>query len=470
MITILRKSKITYELLETPGRDRIVGSYLILLDSTTNRKLLLQIIDVNYLSIPGEVEEIIRISKREDSYQVFEEDENLKKILDELMDSRILTCKVRAALSLSDETIDFQWAPSRLKSRIYEPSVEELNELITSRYAIPVKISDGLQVDLNALDGGLTLIVGKKGSGKSNLSKMLVTRLMEHGGRCIVFDINGEYEPAAMKSRFLVLKPGGNMFLSISNLGKELFIVLMETIMGLPPSSIWELRRILDSLENRGMLSLKNLWNEVVCGRFNDLVKEALIRRITVLMESGLFSDSAATDLDRVLKEGSNRVLVINLKGLPKSFRQLIVETILNKIVRMLEAGDIRPLFLFAEEAQSYLDEKTWEDYITRMRHIGLSIVFITNEPDSLMSFVYRQADNCFIFNLVNENDLNYISRMSKIDAESLISLVPTLPVGRCIAFGNITGNIPVILSVSRENVFGTGETRRVFLEAVSRS
>jgi hypothetical protein len=470
LITILRKSKITYELLETPGRDRIVGSYLILLDSTTNRKLLLQIIDVNYLSIPGEVEEIIRISKREDSYQVFDEDENLKKILDELMDSRILTCKVRAAFSLSDETIDFQWAPSRLKSRIYEPSVEELNELITSRYAIPVKISDGLQVDLNALDGGLTLIVGKKGSGKSNLSKMLVTRIMEHGGRCIVFDINGEYEPAAMKSRFLVLKPGGNMFLSISNLGKELFIVLMETIMGLPPSSIWELRRILDSLENRGMLNLNNLWNEVVCGRFNDLVKEALVRRITVLRESGLFSDSAATDLDGILKEGSNRVLVINLKGLPKSFRQLIVETMLNKIVRMLEAGEIRPLFLFAEEAQSYLDEKTWEDYITRMRHIGLSVVFITNEPDSLMSFVYRQADNCFIFNLVNENDLNYISRMSKIDAESLISLVPTLPVGRCIAFGNITGNIPAILNISRENVFGTGETRRVLLEAVSRS
>lgn len=470
MITILRKSKITYELLETPGRDRIVGSYLILLDSTTNRKLLLQIIDVNYLSIPGEVEEIIRISKREDSYQVFEEDESLKKILDELMDSRILTCKVRAAFSLNDETIDFQWAPSRLKSRIYEPSVEELNELITSRYAIPVKISDDLQVDLNALDGGLTLIVGKKGSGKSNLSKILVTKLMEYGGRCIVFDINGEYEPVSMKNRFLVLKPGRNMFLSIPSLGKELFIVLMETIMGLPPSSIWELRRILDSLENRGMLSLKNLWNEVVCGRFNDLVKEALTRRITVLRESGLFSESDETDLDGILKEDSNRILVINLKGLPKSFRQLIVETMLNKIVRMLEAGEIRPLFLFAEEAQSYLDEKTWEDYITRMRHIGLSVVFITNEPDSLMSFVYRQADNCFIFNLVNENDLNYISKMSKMDAESLISLVPTLPVGRCIAFGNITGNIPTILSISRENVFGTGETRRVLLEAVSRS
>ncbi|MEM3648547.1 MAG: hypothetical protein QW506_05215, partial [Thermoproteota archaeon] len=120
-------------------------------------------------------------------------------------------------------------------------------------------------------------------------------------------------------------------------------------------------------------------------------------------------------------------------------------------------------------EAQSYLDEKAWEDYITRMRHIGLSVVFITNEPDSLMSFVYRQADNCFIFNLVNENDLNYISKMSKIDAESLISLIPTLPIGKCLAFGNVTGNIPVMLNIRRENVFGTGETRKVLL-AVPRS
>jgi len=469
LITILRKNRVTYELLETPGRDRIVGGYLILLDSITRRKLLLQIIDVNYLSIPGEIEEIIRISKREESYQVFEEDENLRKILDELMDSRILTCKVRAAFSLGDETIDFQWAPSRLKSRIYEPSTEELNELITSKYAIPVKISDDVEVDLNALDGGLTLIIGKKGSGKSNLSKTLIARILEHGGRCIVFDINGEYEPVAMKNRFLVLKPGENMFLSIPGLGKELFITLMETIMGLPPSSVWELRRILDSLENRNMLSLKNLWNEIVCGRINDLVKEALVRRITVLRESGFFRDSGSTDLDEILKEVSDRALVINLKGLPKSFRQLTVETVLNKTVRMLENCEIKPLFLFAEEAQSYLDEKTWEDYITRMRHIGLSVVFITNEPDSLMSFVYRQADNCFIFNLVNENDLNYISKMSKIDAESLISLVPTLPTGKCLAFGNITGNIPVMLNIRRENIFGTGETRKVLLEAFPR-
>lgn len=334
---------------------------------------------------------------------------------------------------------------------------------------MPVKISENAEIDLSALDGGLTLIVGRKGSGKSNLSKTLVVRIIEHGGRCLVFDINGEYEPAAMRSKFLVLKPGENMFLSIAGLGKELFINLMETIMGLPPSSVWELRRILDSLEGRGLLSLKNLWNEVFFGRFNDLVKEALIRRLTVLKESGLFSDEA-TDLDKLLREVSDKAIVINLRGLPRHFRQLIVETVLNKVVKMLEDGEIKPLFLFAEEAQSYLDEKTWEDYITRMRHIGLSVVFITNEPDSLMKFVYRQADNCFIFSLMNENDLSYISKMSKIDAESLMSLVPTLPVGKCLAFGNVTNNIPMVLSVEKENVFRTGGTRKVLLEAVSRN
>ncbi|MEM2487593.1 MAG: hypothetical protein QXR44_03260, partial [Thermoproteota archaeon] len=287
--------------------------------------------------------------------------------------------------------------------------------------------------------------------------------------RCLVFDINGEYEPATMRGKFLVLKPGENMFLSIAGLGKELFITLMETIMGLPPSSVWELRRILDSLESRGLLSLKNLWNEVFFGRFNDLVKEALARRLTVLKESGLFSDEA-TDLDKLLREVSDKAIVINLRGLPKHFRQLIVETVLNKVVKMLEDGEIKPLFLFAEEAQSYLDEKTWEDYITRMRHIGLSVVFITNEPDSLMRFVYRQADNCFIFSLMNENDLSYISKMSKIDAESLMSLVPILPVGKCLAFGNVTNNIPMVLSVEKENVFRTGGTRKVLLEAVSRN
>ncbi|MGQ9479116.1 MAG: ATP-binding protein [Thermoproteota archaeon] len=470
MITILRKSGVTYELLETPGRDRIVGSYLIVLDSAAGRKLLLQIIDVNYLSVPGEIEEIIRISKREESYQVFEEDEHLRKILDELMDSRILTCKVRAAFSMDDDVIDFQWTPSRLKSRIYEPTIDELSLLIRKKYSIPVKIGEELQIDLGAFDGGLTLIIGKKGSGKSNLSKMLVTRIAEHGGRCLVFDVNGEYEPISQTRSFLVLKPGVNMLLSISSLGKELFLVLMETLMGLPPSSTWELRRILDSLEARNALTLRNLWNEVVTGRFNDLVKEAIVRRLTVLLESGLFKDTGSTDFERLFSDSSKKIIVIKLKGLPRVFRQLIVETVLNKIVKMLESGLIQPLFLFAEEAQTYLDEKAWEDYITRMRHIGFSVMFITNEPDSLMGFVYRQADNCFIFNLTNENDLNYISKMSKMDAESLMRLVPTLPVGRCIAFGNVTGNIPVLLSLQKESVFGTGGTRRVLLEATPRA
>jgi len=384
------------------------------------------------------------------------------------LDSRVLICKVRAAFSLEDENIDFQWTPSRIRSRIYEPCDEELRELIASKFVMPVKIGSNAEIDLSALDGGLTLIVGRKGSGKSNLSKMLVAKIIEQGGRCLVFDINGEYEPSIMKGRFLVLKPGENLFLSISGLGKELFITMMETIMGLPSSSVWELRRILDSLESKNSLTLKNLWNEVFFGRFNDLVKEAIIRRLTVIRESGLFSDEAA-DFDSFLNQ-PNKAIVINLRGLQKHFRQLIVETVLNKTVKMLEEGKIEPLFLFAEEAQSYLDEKAWEDYITRMRHIGLSVVFITNEPDSLMKFVYRQADNCFIFSLMNENDLNYISKMSKIDAESLMSLVPTLPVGKCLAFGNITNNIPMVLSIERENVFRTGGTRKVLLEAVSKS
>ena len=49
------------------------------------------------------------------------------------------------------------------------------------------------------LDGKLNIITGKKESGKSHLSKMLVKTLVQHGACVIVFDLNNEYRGIGCK-------------------------------------------------------------------------------------------------------------------------------------------------------------------------------------------------------------------------------------------------------------------------------
>src|SRR5207302_3383509 len=52
---------------------------------------------------------------------------------------------------------------------------------------------DPVQIDAGGLDGGLNIITGRKGTGKSHLAKLLLLSMAGLGAPCIVLDVNGEY-------------------------------------------------------------------------------------------------------------------------------------------------------------------------------------------------------------------------------------------------------------------------------------
>ncbi|NIW09299.1 MAG: DUF87 domain-containing protein, partial [Gammaproteobacteria bacterium] len=49
------------------------------------------------------------------------------------------------------------------------------------------------KVDATALDGKLNIVTGKKETGKSHFSKLLVLSLIDYGAPVVVLDLNGEY-------------------------------------------------------------------------------------------------------------------------------------------------------------------------------------------------------------------------------------------------------------------------------------
>ena len=161
------------------------------------------------------------------------------------------------------------------------------------------------------------------------------------------------------------------------------------------------------------------------------------------------------------MKKGG--VLVFNLRELPSSFRKIVVEFMLSKLCRLLEQWVMRAVFLFAEEAHLYLRETYWEDIVTRMRHLGIFATFITNQPNSIDESIYRQADNIFLFNFTNENDLAAVSKATTIDAETINVLAKELPPQHCLAMGKIVDDFPLILKINPLDVKTMGHTRLFF-------
>ncbi|MBO3804232.1 MAG: ATP-binding protein, partial [Candidatus Brockarchaeota archaeon] len=148
---------------------------------------------------------------------------------------------------------------------------------------------------------------------------------------------------------------------------------------------------------------------------------------------------------------------------LPNVFKGLVVELILKKVKSLLESQKLPAVFLFAEEAHIYQQHTFWEDIVTRMRHLGIFSIFVTNEPNSLSETIYRQADNIFLFNFTNENDLAFVSKASTVDAQTVISLVKSLPTHHCLSFGRMTLDLPVVVKVEEEKYFKPAETRFFF-------
>ena len=164
----------------------------------------------------------------------------------------------------------------------------------------------------------------------------------------------------------------------------------------------------------------------------------------------------------------SGGALVINLSKTAPMFRKIIVEFVLRKLSYLLERWVLRAVFLFAEEAHLYLRETYWEDVVTRMRHLGLFATFVTNQPDSIDHGIYRQADNIFLFNFTNENDLSIVSRATMVDVDTINIIAKELSPRHCLILGKVVKGFPLIVKVNPLQVKTMGETRLFFTNLIN--
>ncbi len=484
MMQLYRLDGNSLDIISCPPENLCKGDYILVEDVAADAALVAQVVNTGYANVPGILEDLIRetgTGKLEgQDFDLL----NVKSFVDMIRDAKVFTCKVRRALVRGELSDDISWSPSRSTSRIRRVEEDELLKLIGIGGARSIALGalkgeTEVTMPLSAVDGRLNIITGKKGTGKSHLSKLLVLNLISQGGICAVFDINGEYinlghpvdGKAPRDDRILVLSPGENFKVTLKYMGLGTLLSIVSSVLDLPANSAWEVRRIWNMLKESNALTMKKL-GEAINAVTNGYVRDALLRRYESLMGSGLFTDNAdeastlETWFERVKSGGA---VIVNLHGLPAALRKIVVEFMLNKLCDLLENWFMRGVFLFAEEAHLYLRETYWEDIVTRMRHLGIFPTFVTNQPDSISDTIYRQADNVFLFNFTNENDLAAVSKATMADVQTINTIVKELPPHHCLALGKVVSDFPIIMTVKKLKTKAMGETRLFFVDAANK-
>ena len=452
-------------------------------DNDVGKTLIVQVIDVQFAAVPGVLEELLRTLP--DGGELIQGEDidplEIAPHITYIQDASLLVCKIRATLENDAISPSSSWLPSRSQSTIRKLSVSTLMKLSKIEGKLPIilggtKDSSLLTIDASDLDGTLNIITGKKGCGKSHLSKLLMASLVSFKATVVIFDLNGEYGSIGMTNdgkrnmyydKVCALTPSQNFKVAIEQLPLNVVLGILVNALHLPGTSAREFKHIWKGLKDRGALTLADLGEAIRNSNCNQHVRDALASRFYSLVNSGFFTDNKAEATlleDSLLKaKDQGGAIVINLKNTGNIDRQIIVEYVLGKLVDSLQSWKLKAVFLFAEEAHLYLRETYWDDIVTRMRHFGIFTTFITNQPDTIQDTIYRQADNIFLFNFTNEHDLDVVSRAARVDAETVRSIARDLPPHHCLTLGRVVRDFPMVTRVRTLDLKTMGETRLFF-------
>jgi hypothetical protein len=482
-VRIYKKEGNTIEILCFPSENVEKGDYLLIEDSKANRGLVTQVVDVQFANVPGILEELLRDSTAEDNVHGENFDPlEVSSHINYIQDAWVLVCKIRGAVQNGKLLVNPSWLPSRYQSKIKRLPVTSLLSFAKINEDLPIDVGETkeasvLAIDARALDGKLNIVTGKKETGKSHLSKLLVLGLVNYGATVVVLDLNGEYINLGFSSKgeknehydkVHVLTPGANLKVSLAQMDLKVILNILVHALGLPGTSTREFRRIWRFLQQREAFTLQELGEAIRNWKCNQHVRDALFSRYYSLLNSGFFTDNLAeaTSFEELFEKiRGGGALVLNLRDVSSVDRQIVVEYVLGKLVELLTQWKVRAVFLFAEEAHLYLRETYWDDIVTRMRHFGVFTTFVTNQPDTIRENIYRQADNIFLFNFTNERDLETVSRASRVDSETVKSIARDLPPHQCLVLGKAVKDFPMVAKVKALDVQTMGQTRLFFID-----
>ena len=481
---ILTKAGDEIILIYHPSEQIEVGENLILIEESSQRGLLVQVIEENLVDLPGILEDIVRREAIASRAEVTERTPSeIEKIMLDIRNMKAARTKIRKEIRNGEILPWTGWTPSRevqIKPLPDEELAEKLGIGIDYTLEIGETIYNRKPLKVSGFDfQGINVIVGKKGTGKSHLAKTILLGLIDNGARSIVFDINDEYsalryletgEKSEYYDKIITLEPNPPvdseykpLKFTLDYIGLEVIYTILTQVLNLPEASAYSFRENWDNIKEVEDLDPDLVESKLLDARVSRREIEAIRKRVEQIRNTGVITpdpqeETKIEELLESIKEGG--AIIINLKAKSVVTQQIVVQTIITKIQEILEKPDSTPIFLFAEEAHLYLQRTIWTDIVTRMRHLGAFQFYMTNTPTSLDELIIRQTDNIFIFNLTNRSDLNHLLPATKIDEETIFSITKALPPRTFLAIGQATGEYPFIAQTKPLKQKTAGKTK----------
>jgi len=481
-VHFLRKIGDEVLIVYNPRKEHIeVGENLRIFDTKINRGIIVQVIDLSLIDLAGILEDIVRLESIGNVKIEEYKPPQIEPYLLDVKNMKVCRGKIIKEIVMEKTKEKFVpwtgWIPDR-SVKINPVNDAVIMKRLKLKGSYPIKIGKTVysKADcfINAYNlQGINIIVGKKGAGKSHIGKVLLLGLINNGAKAIVFDINDEYKglrftkenkKSEYYDRIIPLNPGKNMRFTWDYVGLDVIYETLTTVMNLPDASAYTLRNIwIDIKKEEETIRYSSIIEKLE--DYNPKVSEAILRRLDQIRGTKLLTESpkkaiSLEDELRKLKNGG--AIVVNLKAKSIVEMAITVQTTLSKLRSLLESGE-PPLWIFAEEAHLYLNTTTWEDIVTRMRHLGAYQIYLTNSPTMIPETIIRQADNLFLFHLSTNYDLKYIAPASKLDSSTIIPIANALPPRRCLVIGTATKDFPLIIDTIAISEQTAGETRLFF-------
>lgn len=370
-----------------------------------------------------------------------------------------------------------------------------------------------IKFPVHSLVSRRSFIFARAGFGKSNLNKLLFSKLYEHtptvlkrGGKevpvgTIIFDRDGEYfwpddkgrpglcDVPALKDKVVVFTSrkgpsafynsfiGGGIKLDIRRLnpGDVIAIALgperqeqqnVRKLRGLDQRK-WE--RLVDLIDQGGNQASLDDISSILGLETRQQEIEALAARANMTTIVRMLHDKSSQFMDMLifaLSEG--KLCIVDVSQMRGAQALILSGLILRRIFdrnqeefTKAEAKTI-PTIAVVEEAQSVLSERATaaEPYITWVkegRKYDLGALLITQQPGSIPVDILSQGDNWFIFHLLSSTDLMNVQRANAHFSEDILSVLLNEPIpGQGVFWSSVGGKpYPVSLRVlSFEHIY----------------
>ncbi|MBF6614891.1 MAG: DUF87 domain-containing protein [Chloroflexi bacterium] len=348
-----------------------------------------------------------------------------------------------------------------------------------------------------------SFVFARAGFGKSNLNKLLFSKLYEHtptvtkrGGRevpvgTVLFDPDGEYFWPDDKGR-----PGlcdvpelqDKLVVFTSRRGPSPFYQsfvaggIKLDIRRLRPADVIAIALSPERQDQQNVRKLRALsqdrWEELVnlIDVNGNQTPQADIQRLLQL-EPGQEAESTAarsnmTTIVRTLHDRSSQLMdmllyalsqgklcvidVSQMRGGPALILSgLILQRIFDRNQEEFTAAEPRtiPTIAVVEEAQSVLNERAsaaapYIAWVKEGRKYDLGALLITQQPGSIPMEILSQGDNWFIFHLLSASDLMSVQRANAHFSEDLLSVLLNEPIPGQGVFWSSVGGKPYPVSI----------------------